>query len=304
MGYDTLYPKFGNDASTTAVVNGLLASRQHRTFSDAADSYLENGGSPRYLDKILPVLGHLPVALIAPHDIRQAAIEAFPGRKPGTLNRCGLTPARAVINHAYDRGWCSLIRMKRFKEEKPVRKGYATQLWLHLFFRQCRFDKLPHIAALVLFMAQTGARISEALRLTWRYVNMHRREALLLKTKTNTNSIRSLTDDLVTRFTELQYLHRPADDDRVFVVKCRHNVNDRIRAVCARAGIEYKPAHVCGRVTYANMAMDMGVDVKTAMAGGDWVSSPVFLDIYVRPRENASRIVADRFNQISFSGHV
>lgn len=295
MGYATLYPNFRNESSIRS---------GDRTFRDAAASYLENGGQARYLDSILPILGDMPVGSIAPHDVRQAALQAFPDRKGATLNRCGLTPARAVINHAYDRGWCNRISLKRFKEEKPVRRGYATQVWLHLFFRQCRADNLPHIAALVLFMAQTGARVSEALRLTWRYVNIHKREALLLRTKTSTNSMRSLTDDLVTRFTELQFIHRPAEDDRVFGIKNRHNVNDRIKAICRRADIEYKSAHVCGRVTYANMAMDMGIDVKTAMAGGGWESSPIFLDIYVRTRENAGRIVADRFNQLSFNGSI
>lgn len=58
-----------------------------------------------------------------------------------TRNRCAVTPARAVLLHAYDRGWRDLIRVRRFREDR---------------------DGLGHLAAMVLFMAQTGARVSEA----------------------------------------------------------------------------------------------------------------------------------------------
>jgi len=44
-----------------------------------------------------------------------------------------------------------------------------------------------------------------------------------------------------------------------------NNVNDRIKAICRRVGIEHKSAHVCGRVTNANMAIDMGIDRRNAM---------------------------------------
>jgi integrase len=256
-------------------------ARNFRTFREAAQSYLDHGGQGRYMEALVDLIGDRPVSSITPFDIKEAALSILPDRKNATLNRCVLTPARSVINHAYERGWFNLIRIKRLKEEKPVRRGYATPVWLYLFFRQCRVDGLPHVAALVLFMAQTGARVSEALRLSWSNVNLHKREALLVRTKTDTNSIRALTDELVTRFTELQYLHSPAPDDPIFVITNRHNVNDRLKAICRRAGIEYKPAHTCSRVTYANMAMDLGVDVKTAMAGGGWVGEFADLPRYI-----------------------
>lgn len=275
-----------------------------RTFAEAAASYVASGGDGRYLPPLVARLGPVPLSELAPFDIRQLAEQLYPDRKGATKNRCALTPARAVINHAYDRGWCGLMRIKRFKEEKPVRRGYATPVWLHLFLRQCQTDNLPHLAALVLFMAQTAARVSEAIRVCWGHVNLANRQVLLERTKTEQNAIRSLTDELVARFTELQYRFQPKPEDRVFRFTNRHSVSERIKAVCRRAEIEYKPPHTCGRTTFANMAMDLGMDVKTAMAAGGWVSSPIFLDTYVRTRKNAGRIVADRFNQLSFTDTV
>ena len=77
-----------------------------------------------------------------------------------------------MINHGYDRGWCNLIRLKNFKEDSPKRKVPASAVWMQLFVRQCDQDDLPHLAALVLLMSQTGARISEAVALCWSEVDL------------------------------------------------------------------------------------------------------------------------------------
>ncbi len=54
-----------------------------------------------------------------------------------------------------------------------------------------------------MFMSQTGARVSEAIALRWSEVDLMNRIALLLKTKTSANSMRFLTDQLISRLYEL-----------------------------------------------------------------------------------------------------
>ena len=167
-----------------------------------------------------------------------------------------------------------------------------------MFCRQADRDGLPHLSALVMFMAQTGARVSEAVALRWPEVDIAGRTATLLRTKTSTNSVRHLTDDLVARIRKLE---RDADfDEPVFRYRSRHSVSERIAAVCMRAEIPYKSPHVCGRHTFATTAIDSGIDVRTAMDAGDWKSSSVFLETYVHSRRTAGRVVADRFNAASF----
>ncbi len=156
-------------------------------------------------------------------------------RKGATKNRQAITPARAVILYGYDHGWCNRMTVKRFKVEKPKRPKAATAIWFYAFCTQCQRDGLPHLAAIVMFMATTGARISEAVRLEWPEVDLVERKVTLLRTKTTTNSVRDLTDDVVGRLRELE-----KDKDRyprVFRYRSRHSVNERIRAVCERAGI-------------------------------------------------------------------
>lgn len=240
----------------------------------------------------------MPVSEVTPFDIKQMALAIYPNVANSTRNRCALAPARAVIIHAYERGWCNLMRLTRFKQEPPKRKSPASPVWLQLFVRQCDKDELAHLAALVMFMAFTGARISEAVRVEWPQVDLPGRRVLLLRTKTEKNSPRSLTDDLVRRIGALGISDRP-----VFGYTSRYSVNERIRAVCQRAGIPYKSPHLCGRHSFATNALALGVDVRTAMDAGGWKSSVTFLETYVHT-PNAGRDVADRFNSIDFDDQL
>ena len=278
-------------------------ARQSPTFTFAAESYVAHGGQDRYLKPIIAYFGTTPIAEIVPWDVRQMAMTIYPDPhyQNSTRNRQALTPTRAVMMHAYERGWCPLIRLKRFKVPERKRKTPASHGWMQVFMRQCDRDSLPHLAALVLFMSQTGARISEAVRLEWREVDLNGRTAILLKTKTTTNSVRHLTDEMVTRMRALSAAKNP--DDRVFRYRCRHSVNERIAAVCDRAGISYKSPMMCGRHAFATNAINAGVDIKTAMEAGDWKSSVVFLETYVHTK-NAGRTVADRFNSMSFDPDI
>lgn len=283
------------------VLPPLVTGAPNVTFAEAAASYVKHGGEQRYLSRVLEILGDRPLTSIFPFDVREMAKALFPYQLSATRNRQALTPVRAVINHAYDRGWCNLIRLRNFKEDTPKRKVPASAVWMQLFVRQCDRDGLQHLSALVLFMAQTGARVSEAVALHWSEVDFSGRSALLLRTKTGTNSARCLTDELVLRF---QRLHAESGEGRVFRYKSRYSVNERIEAVCKRAEIAYKSSHACGRHTFATTAIDLGMDVATAMAAGDWKSPTVFLSTYVTPRRNAGRRMADRFNQYQFESSI
>jgi integrase len=271
------------------------------TFKTAAESYLEHGGSKRYLARVVAYFDDRPLATIFPFDIHQMAKELYPHQSNATRNRQALTPARAVMMHAYERGWCNLMRLRNFKQEKARRKSPASHIWLHAFVRQCEQDRLSHLAACVIFMAQTAARVSEATALRWREVDLNNRKVVLLKTKTNVNSVRYLTDEMLSRLYKLQEGARP--DDPVFRYKSRWSVNDRIKAVCRRAGISYKSSHACGRHSFATNAISLGMDVKTAMEAGEWRSASVFLETYVHAK-NAARAVADRFNTYQFEQEI
>jgi integrase len=154
-----------------------------RTFEEAALSYMEAGGERKYLPPIIRRFkGHL-LASIKPGEIREAARVLYPEAKGSTRNRHVIVPARAVINHGASLGWCQPIRVANFPTEKTRRTAVGRD-WIDSFLRQADVDKLPHLAAAVLFTWQTGARASEVSRVLPEHVNLHERTILLERTKT------------------------------------------------------------------------------------------------------------------------
>lgn len=265
------------------------------TFQETAESYIRNGGEERYLAPIIEYFFDRDITSIAPFDIREMAEKLYEGRSGATKNRQAITPARAVMMHGYERGWCAYLRIRRFKQEERKRKKPASTAWMFAFMRQCEQDNLHHLAALVLFMQQTGARVSEAIRLEWTEVDLQKKKVVLLKTKTSSNSIRYLTEELADRMERLErYTELP-----VFCYTSRFSVNERIKAVCDRAGIPYKSPHLVGRHSFATNAIKAGLDIKTAMDAGGWKSASIFLETYVH-NDEAGKATSAAFGNLRF----
>lgn len=266
------------------------------TFSEAADSYLAHGGEGRYLARLIDRFGPEDVVAITPMAVRNAAPEIHPKASPATLNRQVITPARAVLYHAHELGWRMPSRIRLFPAPKTRKTVPASRRWLETFLDQCDADQLPHLAACALFMNLTASRISEAVNLLGEHVDLGRRTALLVKTKTDTNSLRYMPDHLVERIRGLGL--RPGE--RVFRYTSRFSVNERIQAVCVRAGLPYKSSHTLGRHAFATNALNAGVSVRVAMDAGGWKSSAIFLETYAHSVD-AGRVVMDRFNALHYA---
>lgn len=279
-----------------------MAAPKTKTFADAAESFIEHGGDSRYIPQLITYFGMKPLRKIFPFDVQQMALALYPHQKNSTRNRQAVSPAKAVLRHASDRGWCQPLSIRRFKEDPPKRKAPASQTWLHAFVRQCQKDDLAHLAALVLFMSTTAARVTEAIELRWSEVDLARCTVMLLKTKTSTNVPRDFSKEVCARLVKLRGDAKP--EDRVFGYSGRQAVNSRIRAVCARAGISYKSSHACGRHTFATTAMSLGMDIRTTMMAGGWRSVEVFMGTYVHPNPNAGRIVADTLGRYQFDADL
>lgn len=257
-----------------------------RTFEEAAVSYLEQGGEGRFLPPILKRFKGRAVASIKPGDIREMAMRLY--SNPATRNRQAITPARSVINHAHDRGWCGPISVKLFPVPKSRMHKPVDRAWLDAFIRQCDNDALPHLAAAVLFMHQTGARASEAANLMGEHVDLSNATIVLAKTKTDEWHPRYLTAELVARMASLAI----EDGIRVFGYSHPTSINHRMKKVCARAGIEYRSPHSAGRHSFATHAMRMGLGIKDAMDAGGWKSASLFIETYVHSDDPGRRVAS------------
>lgn len=261
------------------------------TFREAAASYVEHGGEARYLARLLARFGDQAVTAITPLAVRAAALDLYPNASPATRNRHVITPARAVLYHAHELGWRGPARIRLFPAPKTRKTTPAGRRWLETFVDRCDADGLPHLAALVLFMNLTGARVSEATALTGEHVDLRARTAMLVKTKTDVMSLRYLPHHLVERIRDLGL----TPGERVFRYTSRFSVNERIAAVCRRAGLAYKSSHTVGRHAFATNALNAGVGVRVAMDAGGWKSSSIFLETYAHSLD-AGRTVAAQFD--------
>lgn len=259
-----------------------------RTFEEAALHYMQQGGECRYLAKLIRRLKGRTLATLKPGEIRGLATELYPKAGGATKNRQVITPAKAVINHAHDLGWCAPIKIKPFEEAKPTAKKPVDREWLDAFMKQADAMGLPHLAGIVLFMHDTAARVSEAMRVRGKHVDLAQRVCLLEKTKTDENVVCALTSELVLRMAQLN----AGPDDRVFSYTNRVAVNQRIKSVCKKAGIEYRSSHAAGRHTFATDAIADGIDVKSAMEAGRWKSVTIFMGRYVHADDAAAKVAS------------
>ena len=132
-------------------------------------SYLEIGGERLYLKPIIARIGSVPLAKIDQALIEQTARALYPNASPATLNRQAFTPIAAVLNHAAKRGLCA----------KPCDRAAGTTQGAVRWITFEEAEQLiaacsPHLRPLVLFLLGTGARMSEALYLDWREVDLAR----------------------------------------------------------------------------------------------------------------------------------
>lgn len=145
-----------------------------RTFAEAALSYMEAGGERTHLAPLLKHFGKRKLAQIAQGEIDEAAAKLKPGAAPSTLNRQIYTPMAAILHHAARKNWCSKPVIARPSQpEGRVR-------WLTHAEAETLIEAANDLKPLVIFLLCTGTRITEALSLDWRDVDLSRRHVSIL----------------------------------------------------------------------------------------------------------------------------
>lgn len=265
-----------------------------RTFEEAAVSYMETGGKEglggeaRFLKPLILHFKGRMIGTIKPAEIRAAAVALYPDAGAAARNRQGIAPARAVVLHAHSLGWCGAIRVKQFAVPKSLKHVAIGRPWLNAFMAEADKSKLPHLSALVLFMHQTGSRVSEAIRLTGEWVDLTKRVAVLEKTKTDTHQARSLTLELVARLSALGI----KSGVRVFGYTDPKAVNRVMKRVAKRAGIAQLTTHSAGRHSFATNGLEVTKDIKGTMDAGGWKSARLFMETYVHTSEARENMAA------------
>lgn len=231
------------------------------TFATAVTLYQRAGKPTRYVLKMLDYWKETTVKDITAGAIRQAAITLYPNATAATRNRQVIVPTQAIINHAAESELCQPIKVRRFPVETKV-KIPASWTWVAAFMSASS----PHLGALACFMFLTGARISEALSLTWTDVDLGARTALIKQTKIGAERRAHLPAVLIAALANI-----PHREGTVFRYSSRDTAKPPWRNACKRAGIEQLSFHAC-RHGFATTALQKGIDVITVTKLGGWKS--------------------------------
>jgi integrase len=122
------------------------------------------------------------------------------GAGAATYIREIIVPLRAVILHARRRGWCDAPCF-----ELPRQPQGRTRFLLPDEAQRLIAAAGAHIRPLLLFLIGTGARMSEALELEWRDVDLAGGRAIFWKTKTGKRRVATLPPRAIAALAELPH---------------------------------------------------------------------------------------------------
>lgn len=252
--------------------------------AQAALAYRQAEKPTRFLEKIEDYWRDTKLRDITAGAIRQSALQLYPHATGATRNRQVIVPTQAVINHAASLDWCSRIKVERF-DIAPKTKGAVDLAWVQAFAAEAS----PHLGALCIFMFATGARLGEAVRMTWADVDMDARTATLSgrKPKPWTRTAH-LPGPALAALANIP--SNRAEDAPVFQYLDPQNVKQVWNATAERAGIKRLTPHSC-RHGFATTMLRAGFDVATVAKMGGWKDAATVLKHYAHAIED--RTVTD-----------
>lgn len=157
--------------------------RGSRPFAEAALSYLNSAprssGDKARINRIIRALGDVPLSAVDQAAVNRVRAKTLdPGAASATINRGVITPIRAIMLHAHRLGWCD-----RPIFEIPKRTPGRTRYLLPAEADQLIAAAAVHVRPLLVFLLGTGARMSEAIELEWRDVDLAAGRAIFWRTK-------------------------------------------------------------------------------------------------------------------------
>ena len=241
------------------------------TFLEAAVSYLEADGETRFIQPLLDRIGSVPLAKIDQALVDDLARNLYPNCANSSLTRKVYTPISAIMHHAAKRKLCAAPTLERPKQPEG-RTRWLTFEEAERLIEACA----PHLRPLVVFLFGTGARLSEALYLDWRNVDLRNGQVNFIKTKNGEARGVPLHPRLIAELIKL-----PQREGAVFRTHLGvpyavpkdggGQIETAFKAACRRAGIEDFSPHCC-RHTWASWHYQANRDLISLMRLGGWRS--------------------------------
>lgn len=159
----------------------IYGKRSVITFAEAVTAYLDDRprsqATQRYLLRLLEHFGTTKLGDINQASLRpayRAVLRDGERAAASTKKRAIRTPLQAVLEFGAINGWC----------DRPSFAPIAIQSKPKKFMRPDQVSQLvvcaaPHLRSLIVFLASTGCRLSEALDLEWKDVDLRGRRAVV-----------------------------------------------------------------------------------------------------------------------------
>lgn len=257
--------------------------RSARSFAEAVESYLtaelRAEGDRRRLRRIMLALGDVPLTAVDQEAIYRLQRKILAAdASPATVRRGVITPVRAVLNHAHELGWCDVPKFKT-----PRQPEGRTRYLLPGEAEQLVDAATPHLRPLIILLLDTGARMSEALDLDWRDVDLAGARVIFWRTKSGKRRVAALSPRTVALLASLAHrdgavfrwtapggrrVSAYADRER----KGGGQIKTGWRGALRRAGIdpEFTPHDL--RHTWASWHYAQHRDLLALKAAGGWSS--------------------------------
>ena len=261
---ETRAAQYLDKATATAWDCSLAPPGSTVTFATAALGYLADKAAhdKRLVDRLVNLWGDRMVGDVGQSAFDEAA--ASFGQAGGTANRNVYTPGVAVLHWAAKRGWCPWVRLQR---PKAGNGGRDRVLSPEEAGRLLAAFHSPYARAVALVMIYTGARVGEALALTWDHVDLARSHVSLWEFKTRKPRGAALPKAVVVALANLPLPH----EGPIFPWTSRRAYLTHWHAALKVAGLgrDVVP-HTC-RHTFATWARRYaGADWRELMAAGGW----------------------------------
>lgn len=241
------------------------------SFLAAAVAYMESGGERRFVGALIDHFGTTALSAIDQGAIDRAAVAIYPKASNATRVRQVFAPMSAILKHSAVRGLCEHRVIKRPSLPKG-RIRWLTPQEAERLVVECA----DHLKPLVVFLFGTGARLSEALYLDWRQVDLDRRQVRFLKTKNGEPRGVPLHPRLVVALSALPHregavFRRPDGEPYVRKTDGGGQIKTGFNAACRRAGITDFSPHDC-RHTWASWTYAATRNLTALMQLGGWNS--------------------------------
>jgi integrase len=197
-----------------------------------------------------------------------------PNPSPATVQREVITPISTVVRHAAGQGWCDPIRLTTPTRSPERRTNYLTPEEAERLLEAAA----PHLKPLLLFLIGTGARLSEALELEWRDVDLEGARVILWRTKSGKRRNVVLPPRVVAALSDL-----PRPVENVFLThnglpysdaERRHGgqIKTGFKNALRRAGLPRTLRVHDLRHTWASWHYVLNTDPLRLMVDGGWTS--------------------------------